>query len=231
MQKFTDYNDTFKGQLAFLNEYTYFVSDPELYELEVSPLNSRSPYAGTTNALRHGAAFRARYNSLYNETNVIPVFTASNIRVYETSQSFIKGFMGPYYDENKVDTVILSEDSKIGANSLTPASACSAWNSDENSDILDQYSNDYLHNILKRLLMDNKSLNLTTDDVYNLFGWCAYELNVIGESPFCGIFTNEEFIKYEYSVDISDYYLDGPGLGYQANWFGTSKRIFTIIKR
>ena len=165
----------------------------------------------TTNALKHGAAFRARYNSLYNDSNTIPVFTTSNTRVYDTSQSFIRGFMGQEYDGRKVDTVILSEGSEMGANSLTPASACSAWDSEENKSILSQYSNEYLHNALKRLLKLNPGLNLTTDDVYNMFGWCAYEINVKGESPFCDLFTNEEFIKYEYSVDLSDYYSDGPG--------------------
>lgn len=211
MQKFEDYNGTFKGQLSFLNDYTYFVSNLDMYDLEVSPSNSRSPYAGTTNALKHGAAFRARYNSLYNDSNTIPVFTTSNTRVYDTSQSFIRGFMGQEYDERKVDTVILSEGSEMGANSLTPASACSAWDSEENKSILSQYSNEYLDNALKRLLKLNPGLNLTTDDVYNMFGWCAYEINVKGESPFCDLFTNEEFIKYEYSVDLSDYYSDGPG--------------------
>ncbi|CUM52718.1 uncharacterized protein AC631_00592 [Debaryomyces fabryi] len=211
MQKFEDYNGTFSGQLSFLNDYTYFVSNKDLYELEVSPSNSRSPYAGTTNALKHGAAFRARYDSLYNPSNAIPVFTTSNTRVYETSQSFIRGFLGQEYDESKVDTVILSESSEMGANSLTPASACSAWDSEESENILSHYSNDYLDSALKRLLKPNPGLNLTTDDVYNMFGWCAYELNVKGESPFCELFTNEEFIKYEYSVDLSDYYSDGPG--------------------
>lgn len=211
MKKFTDYPNKFEGELYFLNSYEYFVSDPKYYDQETSPSNSASPYAGTTNALRHGAAFRARYNSLYNESEVIPVFTSNNHRVWETSQYFIRGFLGGQYDTEKVDTVVLSEDLSMGANSLTPASACSAWNSDEHIDIINNYTTKYLEDIRDRLTKDNKGLNLTTDNIHELFGWCAYEINVKGSSPICDLFTQDELVQYEYSIDLTQYYEDGPG--------------------
>ena len=40
--------------------------------------NSEGTYAGTTNALRHGAAFRAKYGSLYKENSTLlshPILT------------------------------------------------------------------------------------------------------------------------------------------------------------
>lgn len=211
MKKFKDYNGTFEGQLAFLNDYEFFVTDTKLYTLEVSPSNSDSPYAGTTNALKHGTAFRGRYNSLFNDSNPIPLFTSNSKRVHDTAQSFIRGFLGPDYEQDKVDTVIVSESSDMGANSLTPEKSCDGFKLDDKSDATENYSKEYLEVASKRLVGKNKGLNLTADDVYQMFGWCAYELNVKGASPFCDLFTNEEFIRYEYSVDLEDYYLNGPG--------------------
>lgn len=214
MDKFNQYNEQFKGKLSFLNDYTYFVENSKYYDMETSPSNCNSPYTGTTDALNHGASFRSRYNSLYNASESIPVFTSSNYRVWETSQYFMRGFLGGAFDSNNekvFETVIISEDASMGANSLTPAAACTTWNGDEHIDIVNNYSTEYLHEIQTRLLKDNQGLNLTTDDVYNLFGWCAYEINVKGSSPFCDLFKQDDLVKYEYSVDLSQYYSDGPG--------------------
>ena len=38
--KFKNYNGTFKGDLSFLNDYTYFVKDQSNYAKETSPKNS-----------------------------------------------------------------------------------------------------------------------------------------------------------------------------------------------
>lgn len=211
MKKFDDYPHQFLGDLAFLNSYEFFVTNKEYYDQETSPYNSPSPFAGTSNALRHGAAFRARYNALYNESAVIPVFTSNNNRVMQTSQYFIRGFLGDQYESNKVNTVVLSEDPSMGANSLTPASACSAWNPDEHADIINNYTTKYLEDIRDRLTKDNEGLNLTASDVYEMFGWCAYEINVRGSSPVCDLFSQNDLVQYEYSVDLRQYYNDGPG--------------------
>lgn len=211
MDKFNNYANIFQGPLQFLNDYEYFVTDPSYYDMETTPENSNGLYAGTTDALRHGAAFRARYNSLYNQSEVLPVFTSSNTRVWQTSQYFIRGFLGDQYDPEHFKTVILSEDDEMGANSLTPASSCSAWDAEEKQTVIDQYNLDYLKDIQKRLLEKNKGLNLTTDDVQLLFDWCAYEINVRGSSPFCDLFTQDELVKNEYYIDLSQYYYDGNG--------------------
>ncbi|KAK6457806.1 secreted acid phosphatase [Scheffersomyces xylosifermentans] len=213
-KKFTSYNGTFKGQLSFLNDYTYFVPDPALYEKETSPKNSYGLYAGTTNALRHGAKFRAQYGSLYNEnsTKPFPVFSSNSGRCYQTSRYFARGFLGDDFAEGKnVEFVIVDEDESFGANSLVPREACQAYNYTIHSDLLKKYNTSYLDAARDRFVKANPGLNLTSTDVGSLFSWCAYELNVRGSSPFCDIFTNEEFIKNSYLTDITNYYSNGPG--------------------
>lgn len=206
-KKLMAYNGTFKGELAFLNDdYEYFVTNPEYYEKETTPSNANSMYAGTTDAMKHGIAFRTKYNDLYDSNQTLPLFTSSSERVYKTSQYFVRGFMGDEWNDESVKTNIISESPKMGANSLTPGLTCFTYNQSANADLINSYSTEYLTKALNRFKSSNPGLNLTEDDVYNLFNYCAFELNVKGSSPMCDIFTNEEFIHYSYFIDVYAYY-------------------------
>lgn len=212
MKKFTEYNETFVGELAFLNDYTYFVSNKNYYEKETTPWNSEGTYAGTTSNEKHGIQFRAKYQSLFNETSdVLNVFSSNSGRVFVSAKYFARGFLGDEYSDDTVAYYILNEDGDMGANSLTPRDGCTAYDEDANDSIVDKYNTTYLETARERILKGNEDLNLTTLDVKNLFGWCAYEINVRGKSQFCDLFTNEEFIRYSYSVDLSNYYSHGTG--------------------
>ncbi|CAK7898612.1 repressible acid phosphatase [[Candida] anglica] len=211
-KKLKAYNGTFKGELAFLNDdYTYFVPDTYWYEKETTPSNSEGYFSGTSDALKHGAAFRAKYNALYNASEVLPVFSSNSGRCYQTSNYFARGFLGDQFSDSTVKFSVISESPSSGANSLTPRSACNAWDGNANSDLIKKYDKGYLKGILKRLQLSNPGLNLSTSDIENLFGYVAYEINVRGYSPFADIFTNEEYIRYSYGNDVSYYYSQGPG--------------------
>ncbi|KAL6454678.1 PHO5 Repressible acid phosphatase [Candida maltosa Xu316] len=212
-KKIQNYNGTFKGELAFLNDgYTYFVPDSELYEKETSPKNSQGLYAGTTNALRHGAAFRAKYDSLYKINSTLPVFSSNSGRCYETSRYFARGFLGDDFEEGKtVKFSIISEDEDSGVNSLTPRYGCPNYNSSANSATVKEYNTTYLKDIADRLVKENPGFNITASEISSFVDWCAFETNVRGSSPFCDIFTNEEFVKASYANDLSNYYSNGPG--------------------
>ncbi|KAK6464929.1 acid phosphatase, secreted [Scheffersomyces coipomensis] len=210
-KKFQDYPNQFKGDLEFLNEYQYFVTDPNNYEKETSPFNANSPFDGIRDELRHGSTFRTKYGSLYNSNSRMPVFTTNSQRCYKTSEAFMKGFLGDDYNEDDIDFVVISEDGDMGLNSLTPRYACSSLDSEINRSKLNQYDRSFLNDILSRFQTDNPGLDLTPSEVNSLFFWCAFEINVKGSSPFCNLFTNEEFIRSSYSTDLGNYYTTGPG--------------------
>lgn len=212
MDKVKAYNQTFKGELAFFNDYKYFVPNKNLYEKETTPANSEGTYAGVSNALRHGYTFRAKYKSLFNATTEkLNVFTSNSGRVHETAKYFARGFLGDDYSDKAASYHILAENLTLGANSLTPRKACLTYNDSSNDDIIAKYDTSYLDTARARILKDNKGLNLTGSDIEDLFSWCAFETNVKGSSKVCDLFTNEEFIRYSYSVDIDNYYSHGPG--------------------
>lgn len=210
MNVFKSYGKDFKGDLSFLNDYEYFVTNKEYYEKETSPTNSEGTFAGTTTALRHGAYFRQRYGTLYSGGN-FTVFTTNSGRCYQTANYFARGFLGDEYSDEIVEYVVVDEDPKMGANSLTPRYACKNLENINNDDIVDKFDKSYLQDILNRWQQQNPGLNLTTSQVSRLFLWCAFELNVRGSSPFCSLFTNEEFIKSGYENDLTNYYSIGQG--------------------
>ncbi|KAI5950885.1 PHO5 [Candida jiufengensis] len=210
--KFKQYNGTFNGDLHFLNDYTYFVQDKQYYEKETSPKNSEGTFAGTTDALRHGAFFRSKYGTLYNVNSTLPVFSSNSGRCYETSRYFARGFLGDDFNEGKtVKFNIIDEAATSGANSLTPRNSCPKYNSSANKATIAKYNTSFLTTIADRLNKPNPGLKLNGSDVNGLFSWCAFEINVRGSSPVCDLFTNEEFIKYSYSVDLNNYYSNGGG--------------------
>lgn len=208
--KFRKQTKPFVGELAFLNDYEYFVLDKEYYEKETTPANSEGLYAGTSDALNHGTTFRSKYNDLYNSSEELVVFTSNSGRVHVTSKYFARGFLGDDYNEKNVKFNVLAEEKEMGANSLTPNIGCKAYEKDYNSSIAKEYDTSFLDDAAKRITKGN-DLNLTLLDVFHLFEWCAYEINVRGLSPFCNLFTKDEFVKYSYGEDLTYYYRSGPG--------------------
>ncbi|GEQ67158.1 hypothetical protein JCM33374_g821 [Metschnikowia sp. JCM 33374] len=227
-KKLKAYNQTFTGELAFFNDYTYFVKDKQFYEKETTPVNSEGTFSGTSDALRHGVSFRSKYGSLFNSSDeTLKVFTASSGRVHQTSDYFARGFLGDQYSDDAVDYYIFDEDASLGANSMTPSYGCLNYQWDINEDIVAEYDESYLVGARKRILKGNNGLNLTTSDIKNLFQWCAYEINVRGSSPVCDLFTNEEFVRYSYFEDLDNYYANGNGNNLSATvssaWLNATK--------
>lgn len=215
-KKVQNYNETFKGDLAFFNDYTYFVPNHDLYEKETTPKNSQGLFSGTTNALRHGAAFRAKYGSLYTQNATLPTFSSNSGRCFLTGEYFTRGFLGEEYSDATTKFVVIDEDKKTGANSLTPRVACTNYNSSANAATVNKYNTSFWQEIADRFESTNPGLNITSNDVSQLFGWCAYEINVKGFSPVCDLFSNEEFIKNSYFTDLTNFYANGPGNNYTA---------------
>ena len=83
-----------------------------------------------------------------------------------------------------------------------------AGSSDTQTDL---WSSTYGPPIANRLNAHAPGSNLTGQDISNLIPLCAFETAAKNSlSPFCGIFTHEEFAQYEYWSDLDKYY----GTGY-----------------
>jgi len=56
-----------------------------------------------------------------------------------------------------------------------------------------------------------EGVNITTSFAYDMQELCAYETVALGYSSFCELFTEEEWKGFEYSIDLSFWYSNGPG--------------------
>jgi hypothetical protein len=73
--------------------------------------------------------------------------------------------------------------------------------------------------ITARLNSASPGANLTDTDVTSLLSLCPFETVVRGySSPFCDIFTPEDFQGYEYFMDLGKYYGTGYGGAFTTAW-------------
>ncbi|KAJ7749808.1 phosphoglycerate mutase-like protein [Mycena maculata] len=80
--------------------------------------------------------------------------------------------------------------------------------------LLAQWQDIYLKEAQDRLNKDFESstgLTLNTTWLYAMQQLCAYETVALGYSSFCDLFTEAEWEGFEYSVDLSFWYDNGPG--------------------
>ncbi|PVI06004.1 phosphoglycerate mutase-like protein [Periconia macrospinosa] len=211
----------FKHELAFFNDWELFWT----HDSQIEKLTSTGPFAGTLSAFTTGVRLRTRYQQLLSRAQyqfpVTRFWASDSQRVIDTARYFATGFFG--YDWQKIaDLEIISEASSLGADTLTPGDTCLAYvedvegGHDNGYTMLDQFRPIYLDGTMKRILANNPGLELTHDDVYAMQEMCGFETTVRGSSPWCHVFTQEDFLGFEYARDILHYYRAGPGTKYSA---------------
>lgn len=197
----------YKGPLSFIEDYEFFVQDDARLETE----SDKGFYSGLGDCYNLGADLRSKYDDLFDGKTVYPVFTSGQERVVDSARAFAKGFFASNYTD-LASIQIIPEEETQGVNSLTTHDACSNYNGSYNDDIVNSFAgNDYLERASARLNTLSPGFNLTESDIYDMLGYCGFELNVRGESKMCEIFTQEELINWAYSKDLSFYYSNGPG--------------------
>ncbi|KAJ5613842.1 3-phytase B [Penicillium herquei] len=197
--------DTWKGDLTFLNWWTYYVDDEGLYGLETET----GPYNGLLTTYKHGAEYRVRYGHLWDQDpgKKIPMWTSEYERVIQTARKFGEGFFGWNYTDT-VALNVISESEIMGANSLTPE--CPG---DNDTAICDSLSQDLpaFRVAADRLNTQNPGLDLNSTDVFELMFMSVFELNVRGYSDWINAFTLDEWKWFGYTQDLDFYYCAGPG--------------------
>ncbi|KAJ5538431.1 hypothetical protein N7494_007910 [Penicillium frequentans] len=200
---------TWKGDLAFFNDWTYYVDDAGLYSQE----STTGPYAGLLDAFTRGSEYRLRYGHLWDSETVVPIFSSGYERVIETARYFGQGFFGYNYSTSAAINII-PEAASQGADSLTPS--CTA-----DSNYYTCYADRFyatlppLEVAAKRFNSQNPGLNLTASDVLQLMETAAFELNVRASTPWADAFTLDEWVAYGYIWDLAYYYCFGAGSEYQ----------------
>jgi hypothetical protein len=212
--------------LDFLSNWTYKLGAELL-----------TPFGRSQNFLL-GVKYRQLYGHLLNNftaAGTLPVFrTESQDRMVKTAENFAAGFFGVPEYMNEVSIEILVETPGLN-NSGAPYETCKNSNVASKGSIGSKLATEFANNACKsefqsrslrdstdnslipvnstiaRLQSQVSGITFTPSDVISMLQLCSYETNALGYSAFCDVFSEEDFLNYEYYYDLSFYYNNGPG--------------------
>ena len=204
---------TFHGAYEFLDNYTYSLGAEELTQL------------GEEELFASGEAFYYRYQHL--AANNLPFIRASGQnRVVRSAEKFAKG----YHHANVADRgsaaappqppigVVINED--VESNNTLNIESCPAFDRTPSSDIGTDakmtWANRFVPAIRDRLNQDLQGSHLSIEDTIAMMDLCPFE-TVAGKrppqlSPFCDLFSQDEWESYDYYESLDKYY--GHGMGH-----------------
>ncbi|KZP00674.1 phosphoglycerate mutase-like protein [Calocera viscosa TUFC12733] len=186
------------GALSFLNTWKYGLGAEIL-----------TPF-GREQLFDLGVSFRVKYGHLLDAfgNGTLPVFrTTSEDRMLKSALNFAAGFFGIPYEDQYHQSIII--EATGFNNTLAPYETCTNGNN-ANGAAGTTATNDwvaiYLKDAAARLSALSGGLNITASDAYAMQQVCAYEINSLGYSDFCPLFTQAEFQGFEYSFDLGFWY-------------------------
>lgn len=197
---------SFSGELSFLSNWKYKLGAELL-----------TP-SGRSENFMLGIEYRQLYGHLLNnftEAGKIPVFrTESQDRMVKTAENFAAGFFGVPEYMSEVNIELLVETQGVN-NSGAPYDVCNNSNIDTRgsigSAVASQFAANAFNSTLARLQSQASGITFTSTDAIAMLQLCSYETHALGYSPFCTLFSEEDFLNYEYYFDLSFYYNNGPG--------------------
>ncbi|KAF2722167.1 phosphoglycerate mutase-like protein [Polychaeton citri CBS 116435] len=210
------------GTLEFANNWDFFAPDPSTH---FEHLVETGPHAGTLQAFHTGVKLRTRYEALHDKAvsqKQTTYWASDSPRVIDTAKYFAAGFFG-LEGMKHADLSVISESSDLGANTLTPGDTCLNYANDVDdrghgygANMLAGWKETYTESIIDHFAETNPNLPFSADEVYAMQEICGFETIAHGKSPWCDIFTDKEWEKFEYARDLLHYYRAGSGNPYAA---------------
>lgn len=208
------------GPLAFMSKWQSPVLEDKLEDLTPS---------GAVDAANVGKHLLERYTDLVPKTKRILADKKS--RTYDTAKNLITAF--PQNDTIEIVRVTTNENGSM--ESLIPHKSCENFSKAPGTKEQDKFINTYGKSVAKRL-RPFMPFELSPFDVVGLQQLCGYESAITGKrSEICGVFTDAEWMAYEYSWDLKYAYMVGPMnplspyLGFP--WLETQSEIFRNIQK
>ncbi|KAI9882833.1 MAG: hypothetical protein M1823_005419 [Watsoniomyces obsoletus] len=221
LQRIRDSGVTLKGDLEFVNDWSYFTQDPEKH---LEQLTTTGPFAGVLEAFTTGVKLRTRYTHLldtqsHSNNTKTTLWASDSNRVIQTARYFSAGFFGLDWEE--VATLkVIPETDDLGADTLTPGDTCLKYRDDLEYGhdygvaMLVKFRETYLGAIADRFAKDNPDFKFSHAEIYSMQEMCGFETIVRGSSQWCSIFSHADWENFEYARDVIHYYRAGPGNPY-----------------
>jgi 3-phytase len=201
---------SFTGKYEFLRSYNYSLGSDDL-----------TPF-GEDQMIDSGMAFYQRYEALAAQT--VPFIRASDSdRVVISGEKFIEGFQKAKDRDRNADrqqpcpdiSVVIPEE--IGFNNSLDHGSCPRFEDSElGKKIEDRWIATFVPPIQRRLSRDLPGVQLSWRDVVHLMDLCPFDTvsrtpDASEVSPFCALFSNDEWTQYDYLQSLSKYYGFGGG--------------------
>lgn len=180
------------GSLSFLNSWSYGLGAEILVP------------RGRQELFESGILHYYDYGALYNTNSKIIARTTTQDRMLKSAEYFMAGFFGLEWTNNATLELII-EQNKFN-NSLAGYFQCPNSNigvSAGGTNASNLFIAQYLANATARFQAEISSeFDWTVTDTYAVQTLCPYETIAYGYSAFCSLFTYDEWVNFEYTLDL-----------------------------
>ncbi|CAD6906085.1 unnamed protein product [Tilletia controversa] len=193
----------FTGPLAFLSSWKYRLGAELL-----TPVGRGQLYdSGVSSSIRYSSLV---HSDLARKKKIV-VRAGSQYRIIDSAVAWLSGFFGPQW-RNSVHLEIQIE--APGFNStIAPWFACP--NGGRAAQAGRKASEEWIQLAFKgtgeRLSQFVQGATINASMVYAAMQTCSYETVAFGRSDFCSLFTQDEWLAYEYAWDLQFHGSYGPG--------------------
>ncbi|KAL4867357.1 hypothetical protein BDV12DRAFT_186760 [Aspergillus spectabilis] len=199
---------SFSGKYVFLESYDYVLGADDLTTF------------GEDQMVDSGVKFYHRYKSLARKTT--PFIRASGSdRVVASAEKFIDGFQKAkdkdHHSKGDAAVVNVVIPETYGFNNTLDHSTCTSFENDERADEIEaNFTAIIMPPIRKRLESDLPGVELSDEEISYLMDMCPFDTMAHTPdgselSPFCALFTEKEWVQYDYMQSLSKYYGYGAG--------------------
>ncbi|KAF9445834.1 phosphoglycerate mutase-like protein [Macrolepiota fuliginosa MF-IS2] len=191
---------------SYLDERLKFITDYK-YNLGIDDL---LPF-GAFQTSESGRKSFVRYPTLADEDNLPFVRASGSERVIESAFKWIKGFATGSGDILHAPLALVIPETDNYNNTLEDKSCPNVGHP---LGQVQEWQSRYAQPIADRLNIAAQGMpeNVTAEGAQALIALCALETLAVEEySPFCDLFSKEEFEGFEYSMDLDKFYFTGHG--------------------
>ncbi|KAH7212070.1 histidine phosphatase superfamily [Fusarium oxysporum] len=221
LYKLEKHRGDFSGPLEFLNKWYSPIEENHLEDVTPS---------GKVDAKKVGHHLVKRYRHL--ASSVKRVIADTKDRTYDTAKAFLQAFP----EDGSIEiTRFDKKELNNGTRALLPHKACSKFSKTPGTEQQQKFVKNYASGVAKRLRpYTPDDYELAPYDVFALQSICGYESAIRGKkSPICGLFSDAEWLSYEYAWDMKYAHMVGPFnplsnyLGFP--WLHSQSKLFSKI--
>jgi hypothetical protein len=184
-----------KGPLSFFEKWMNPIDDPENQMEKITP-------QGIKDSKKAGKHLLSRYPSLVPTSKRI--YADKKSRTKDTAKAFVQSF--------PQDVEVVEIDlNRSSFHAQDPHKACKAFSKELGQDEQGIFMSFYTEPIIQRL-QPHAPVGLSQTDIMGMQQLCGYESAIHGKkSKICDVFTDDEWMAYEYAWDMKYSYMVGHG--------------------